>query len=199
MPVFDGKPDLCAYFVPDQSPYVIIDLEYTSWEGTHGRLWGGSDEYREIIDIGAILVDPTTNSILEELQIFSRPTINPALSPYISELTGISQLDIDTKGVPYETAHNNLFAFIGDEKLVYFNGWDGSVIRENALLNNLTVSDEQYSRLLNLRPMLSRDMGVAEDTIVSSELSEDHTLTAHRAVDDAKKIFQYLSRRRHAA
>ena len=36
---------------------VIYDLEFTTWPGALERNWLGKGEYREIIRIGAIIVD----------------------------------------------------------------------------------------------------------------------------------------------
>ena len=51
-----------------QPKIIIFDTEFTAWEGSLARNWNGPGEYREIIQIGAILVD-TQN--LQELDFFA--------------------------------------------------------------------------------------------------------------------------------
>ena len=68
--------------------FVIFDLEATCW---NGHLVGRE---QEIIEIGAILTDPFGNRI-SQFQCFVRPVLNPSLSHYCTNLTGITQDDVD--------------------------------------------------------------------------------------------------------
>ena len=42
---------------PKKGKIVVFDLEYTAWEGSMGRCWSEDWEHREIVQIGAVLVD----------------------------------------------------------------------------------------------------------------------------------------------
>ncbi|HJO97979.1 MAG TPA: hypothetical protein QF891_08275, partial [Rhodospirillales bacterium] len=36
---------------------VVLDMEWTAWEGSRARRWGAPDEYREVVQIGAVKLD----------------------------------------------------------------------------------------------------------------------------------------------
>ena len=68
--------------------FIIFDLEATCWEGNAvGR-------QQEIIEIGALRMDPY-GEVHETFQQFVKPAMQPRLSVYCKQLTGISQGDVD--------------------------------------------------------------------------------------------------------
>lgn len=72
-------------------PYaIIVDFEATCSD---------KDEFpreeMEIIEIGAVLVDSTYN-VIAEFSAFVRPQINPNLTAFCTQLTGIVQSDVDS-------------------------------------------------------------------------------------------------------
>lgn len=71
--------------------YIIFDLEATCWEG-----W--EKQHNETIEIGAVKVDSQRN-IIGEFQQFIKPLKHPTLSPFCTELTSITQSDVDN--APY--------------------------------------------------------------------------------------------------
>ena len=60
--------------------FILLDTEYTSWDGSYERGWSGPNECKEIIQIGAISVDG--KSLTEEgaFSVFIKPVKNPNLS-----------------------------------------------------------------------------------------------------------------------
>ncbi len=50
---------------------VILDTEYTGWEGSFERNWSGLDEHREIVQIDAIKLKK-----LERCSILIKPTLS---------------------------------------------------------------------------------------------------------------------------
>ena len=72
---------------------ILLDTEYTAWEGSLARDWGEDWEHREIIQLAALKAELRGGSLqrLEEFNEFVRPAVNPELSDYISGLTGITQ------------------------------------------------------------------------------------------------------------
>ena len=67
--------------------YIIVDLEATCWEQRDGRL-------NEIIEIGALCVDEQQRT-LGEFDAFVRPTQHPQLSDFCTQLTTITQSQVD--------------------------------------------------------------------------------------------------------
>jgi inhibitor of KinA sporulation pathway (predicted exonuclease) len=85
--------------LPD-GDFVLADLEYTSWDGAMARDWGGPGEFREIVQIGAVKVTRAGGwHEVDALMVLVRPTLNPVLSDYFTNLTGITDADIARAGV----------------------------------------------------------------------------------------------------
>lgn len=70
--------------------YLVIDLEATCADD--GSI---PDNEREIIEIGAVLVETAGLTTVEEYQSFVRPVQHPVLSPFCTELTTITQAEVD--------------------------------------------------------------------------------------------------------
>mmetsp|Transcript_16065 Transcript_16065/g.24211 ORF Transcript_16065/g.24211 Transcript_16065/m.24211 type:complete len:723 (-) Transcript_16065:46-2214(-) len=78
---FDGKPAF-PYFV-------VIDIEATCQSSQT------ADFKKEIIEFSAVLLDSMNRKIIDKLQLYVKPTVNPKLSQFCTELTGIEQKDVD--------------------------------------------------------------------------------------------------------
>jgi len=77
--------------VPDSSEYppiIIFDLEATCWKS-------GNKDKMQAIEFGAVQLDQCTLKIVSEFQRFVRPTLEPVLSEFCKELTGIKQEDVN--------------------------------------------------------------------------------------------------------
>ncbi|MAF59754.1 MAG: 3'-5' exonuclease [Candidatus Pacebacteria bacterium] len=75
---------------------VILDLEITTWEGAIQRRWSGEGEHMEVIQMGAAKVETDNFETLDTFNCFVRPRVNPILSEYCKELTGIKQEQVDS-------------------------------------------------------------------------------------------------------
>ena len=96
------------------SDFYILDIEYTAWKKSLENNWNKDNEWREIIQIGAILISHKNNQykIVSELNLYVKPTINPTLSQYIIDLTGITQEQIDVHGINSNLQRTNLINFL---------------------------------------------------------------------------------------
>ena len=75
------------------SELIVIDLEGTCKDdGCGGPMPHGE---RETIEIGAVIVDAQSGKELSFFSEFVRPVRHPVLSNFCTELTGITQLDVD--------------------------------------------------------------------------------------------------------
>ena len=129
--------------------FVIYDTEYTTWEGAMARHWYGKDEYKEIIQIGALKISYPEFKVVDSLSLFIKPQKNPILSDYCKNLTGITQQDIDN-GLSFEQGLKRFLDFVGDN-LVGSYGNDCCVMAENTALikaNPLTLYGANF---INLR------------------------------------------------
>lgn len=118
--------------LPDR--FVIYDLEYTAWSGSHARGWSRAAEHREVIQIGILRAGFNQGFRTGIAQsILVRPRQNPVLSGYISDLTGITQDMIDTHGVDIAEAMRRFNAICGDWPAYSF-GRDDLVLEESRAL-----------------------------------------------------------------
>ncbi|KAJ3091299.1 cytosolic leucyl tRNA synthetase [Quaeritorhiza haematococci] len=76
--------------------YAVFDVEATCVSD------GGWEYPNEIIEFPIVLVDGRTLEVVDEFHRYVRPVINPKLSDFCKELTGITQEDID-KADPFTT------------------------------------------------------------------------------------------------
>ena len=87
--------------LPDE--FIIFDTEFTAWKNSNKNNWKNKNEYKELVQIGALKVKKTNNTlkIIDKLNIYIKPEINQELSTYFKNLTGISQLTIEKKSVSF--------------------------------------------------------------------------------------------------
>ena len=69
--------------------YLICDVEATCTEAS------GFDYPNEIIEFPVIRVDGSTGEKIDTFHRYVRPTLNPALTPFCTQLTGITQETVD--------------------------------------------------------------------------------------------------------
>src|SRR3989344_97463 len=172
---------------------VVFDTEYTSWEGAKERNWGNPGEYKEIVQIGALILDMETLAETSSLLFLVKPVKNPILSDYFTKLTGISQKEVDQEGLSYEAA------------LARFKGWgrglplfcwgdDVEVMQENARLLDIPFPfpADGKSDIKNV----FKARGIPAEQYYSSTLpqafGEEPPPHAHNALNDARSIVQGL-------
>jgi inhibitor of KinA sporulation pathway (predicted exonuclease) len=178
--------------LPRHGRIVILDFEYTAWEGSRARRWRGPGEHREVIQFGAVALDAASG--LAEVGNFERlvkPRINPVLSSYITDLTGITNDDLARSGVDFATALGAFSDFVGATSLVCANGEDHRVMIENCILN--TIAPPADMIIANLHPLLGRITGLPSAMLVSGELPTRLGFgtaadAVHNAVWDARAI-----------
>ncbi|MFA5174968.1 MAG: 3'-5' exonuclease [Patescibacteria group bacterium] len=117
---------------------VIFDLECTTWDGAAERNWSFPGEHREIVQVGAALVETKNLTEVASMEFWVKPKINPVLSQYFVNLTGIRQEEIDEKGVDFPIMLKDFFCFCCDFQLYCFDSkvdnsrlFDRDVLVEN--------------------------------------------------------------------
>ena len=173
---------------------IVFDTEYTSWEGCLQNGWDANkNQHREIIQISAIKYSLLTQKINSELNIFIKPKINPQLSDYIKELTGISQDKIDSEGINFEEGLKTFISFLNGGKC-YSYGNDLSVLKENIGLLNVDydIEDEKFH---DIRPMFEK-YGVPINDYSSGELHKYFNIEMkgkiHNALLDCHSILESI-------
>ena len=120
----------------------VFDLEYTAWECSMARHWLEPGQYREVVQIGAVKLDGRDLKALDEFDLLVLPRINPVLSPYFEQLTGIGNDDVVARGVDFAEAYERFAAFAGEGPICAV-GHDEWVLEENLRLYGIT----EYRRL----------------------------------------------------
>ena len=178
--------------------FVIYDTEYTAWEGSLERNWSDPGEHRELIQLGAIKVELDSDGFeqKESILMCCKPSINPILSDYIQNLTGISQDQILNEGVPFETLSIEFFEFCETGTLPIFS-WsrtDDQVLRENYGLNQITFPN--FSQGFYDARNIFISFGIDVRGTCSGEISQHLGITVpgqvHNAFHDAMSIFEAL-------
>lgn len=175
------------------SHIILWDTEYTSWEGAQERQWSGPNEYKELVQIGAILFNTQTYTEENSLLLFIRPTKNPVLSDYFCNLTHITQHDIDTRGVDFQTAAHTFKEWI-KEYPCYAYGKDKAVLDTNFVLNNLENTFDD-SCFFDVRDLFNA-AGIDSSRYMSSTITEAFGVVSphrgHDALNDARTIGEGL-------
>lgn len=176
--------------IPLDGPVVVFDLEWTAWEGSRERNWSGPREEREIIEIGAVKLDGANG--LTDIVAFEnlvRPTLNPIVSSYFTDLTGITQTLIDNEAMPFREAITLFEAFVGyDNPPVLSFSQDEDVLRHNCVLNDLPWPFGAH-QFHNIAPAIAGAAGREPGSFSTSNLPEifgfPPPTNAHRALGDA--------------
>ena len=92
---------------------VVFDLEFTAWAGSMASRWTREGEHTEVVQIGAVKLDAETLKITDEFECLVRPRVNPVLSQYLVDLTGITNAMLDAKAVDFITAYRAFIDFAG--------------------------------------------------------------------------------------
>lgn len=122
--------------------FVIFDTEYTTWKGCQENGWTGNQK-RELVQIGALKISDDLQ-VIKELNIFCKPVINPVVSDYFTELSGITNEFIQEHGITFPEFYEKFKEFVGSDTCYSF-GWggnfltpsDGAIIEENLKLNKM--------------------------------------------------------------
>jgi inhibitor of KinA sporulation pathway (predicted exonuclease) len=183
----------------DGTAIIIMDLEWTSWEGARWRHWSGPGEEMEIVQIGAVRLADTPE--LDETGAFEmliRPRINSTLDPYFTALTGITQDQLDRDGVDLKQALDQFVEFIGPATEVVGFGDELSPLAQNCQLYGLPnpLADCRCTDVCHpIREMLD-----ADHFPDSSELPDLLGFTppgpAHQGLSDSRCVAEALRRLR---
>lgn len=174
--------------------YCIIDLEATCWErGDPNR----SLHKTEIIEIGAVLLNENFEYI-DEFDYFVRPIYNPTLTEYCTDLTSITQTDIDS-ALKLPAIITFMVNWLGTTEDVVFCSWGD--FDKNQLLNECAdhmidypFNDDHINVKARFSEIMKRTkkMGLKKALRILDLQFEG---TQHRGIDDAlmiSKVFRII-------
>ncbi|MEM7556321.1 MAG: 3'-5' exonuclease, partial [Cyanobacteria bacterium P01_A01_bin.84] len=165
--------------------YLIIDLEATCSNDKSIR-----SNQMEMIEIGAVMLNTYTWEIDAEFQQFIQPIINPILTNFCTELTSITQKDIDT-APKFPEAMSNFKEWLISFPDYIFCSWgeyDRRQFRQDCKLHNL---ENPFSEHINIKKKFSEYLKTSRPfgmkgalDYLGMELKGRH----HRGIDDARNI-----------
>jgi len=187
-------PDLSANLsdiLPD-GDFVIADLEYTAWEGAQRRDWSGPGEFREIVQIGAVRVSADGWREDAAFAALVQPTLNPVLSGYFIDLTGITNDDIAREVVPVADALRAFHDFTGGLP-VLSHGRDDTVVSGECAKKGLADPFAGH----DWRDIAPAIRAVTGQVLMSSDLPGHFGLEmpgrAHDALADSRALRRVLA------
>lgn len=172
---------------------VIYDTEFTTWEGAMDSGWAEDWQERELVQIGAIRVDIESLEIMDRFDEILRPVINPVLSDFFIELTGITNEDVAEKGLEFPVAFEKFIDFVKDDT-IYAYGKDAEVLNLNCELHKR----EDWVNYLKSDSVLPyfEGHGVDSSKVNSGKLADyfgvDIEIREHNAMDDVYSIHAAL-------
>ena len=177
--------------------FAILDLEWTAWEGSVERGWSGPDEEIEIVQFGmAVYADTAAIEEVDSLEVLVRPQINPDLSDYFTQLTGITQEDVDREGIAFPDALDRVSDFLGNSiDTIHCFGSDGNVLHINCDLMGI-APPFPLEFFNSVREDITNFLGLADGQVASSDLPDVMGFSApgnaHTALADVRCIAEAL-------
>lgn len=170
------------------SSLTVFDLEFTAWDGSMAGHWLRPGEFKEVVQIGAVRLDAHFN-IVAEFDCLVRPRVNPRLSDYFQTLTGITDRQLDARGVDFTDAYERFLRFADGGAIAAF-GHDDWVLQDNVRLYGL-VDTAPLPAFTDLRDWFAErgfDPGALQSCHIGPRLGVPFQGRAHNALDDARSL-----------
>ena len=168
---------------------VVFDLEFTAWPGSMEHRWLRPGEFREIVQIGAVRVDAATFAPVGEFNALVKPRLNPVLSSYFENLTGVTNTALAERGRDLAAAYRSFLVFVGGSPLMSF-GRDDRVVQDNLRLYGLTDLPP-LPACTNIAPWLG-EQGIDPRRLHACDIARaagaEFSGRHHDALDDAHSV-----------
>jgi inhibitor of KinA sporulation pathway (predicted exonuclease) len=112
---------------------VVLDHEFTAWEGSMESRWTRPGELSEVVQIGAVKLDAVSLKEVACFDMLVRPRVNPVLSDYLVTLTGITNQAMESRGVDFAVAYRAFLDFVGEAR-IFAHGRDDLILAANLKL-----------------------------------------------------------------
>jgi inhibitor of KinA sporulation pathway (predicted exonuclease) len=182
-------PKSLSPLLPESGALTVFDLEFTAWECSMASHWLRPGEFKEVVQIGAVRLDATTFRILDEFEVLIRPRINAVLSPYLENLTGITNASLAERGMDFAEGYSRFLNFAGQAPICAF-GHDEWVLEENIRLYGLGQMPA-LPAFHDLRAWFAEhqvDPRGLHSCDIGPSLGAPFIGSAHNALDDARSV-----------
>jgi len=169
---------------------IILDVEATCDKVETEAIRGAN---REMIELGAVKMDISTGREVESFQSFVRPVHNPVLTPYCSELLGISQEDVDSAPL-FKEVSKEFLSWCGDDVAAWASWGNFDSFQWTHDSNRYGLAPDLPWAHLNLKKLFGKAMGMKRRGIggAFAEMGLEMGPDRHRALADARQILTLL-------
>lgn len=179
--------------------WVVVDLEATCWMPSDDPyLAKHQSAEAEIIEIGAVCIDPATLRVVDEFAHFVRPVHHPELSRFCTKLTSITQDQVDAAR-PFDEVVRDFRSWMeaeDDTELWSWGRYDHSQLRRELERASLPEPRWQphdlkdaFGTFVRRRSSRGGRFGLAR---ALSRLGWRFEGSAHRGIDDARNAGRVL-------
>ena len=171
---------------------LVVDLEATC-----GDRQTIPRHQMETIEIGAVMVDRETLSIVDEFQTFIKPVRHPILTEFCLQLTSITQAQVDT-ALTFPDAIDLWQPWLKQYDRTIFGSWgdyDRKQLQQDSKHHHIDLPYPVSSNHVNLKEIFSTTQGLNKRYGMAQALSLVNialTGTHHRGIDDARNISKLL-------
>lgn len=169
---------------------IIYDTEFTTWEGAMEADWSREGEAREIVQFSAVKLGFGQQvSQYEQFDYLVKPQKNKTLSEYFSNLTGITQQQVERFGIENSRLLEYLKAYSRNGDIAMFSwGNDIQSIMDTAQQCNQSID---WVRSYDLREMFRQaqyDVSHVNSGNLYKQFGIDILVQEHNAMDDVKSL-----------
>jgi inhibitor of KinA sporulation pathway (predicted exonuclease) len=168
---------------------LVVDLEATCSDDM--ATW-----QMETIEVGAVWVSHD-GIVLDMFRALVRPVVNPTLTAFCSNLTGIRQVDVDSAEM-FPAVAEALRAFVArhrkpDSMWTSWGAWDHAQLERDSALHGIPspidLPHANAKRLFAKARGIGKEVGMAKACeLVGRKIEGTH----HRALDDALNVAALL-------
>lgn len=180
--------------------YIVLDFEATCEKEKT------IDFAQEIIEFPMVIVDPDSLTIVSEFQRYVRPELSGPLTPFCTELTGITQATVDA-AQPFRVVYDEAIAWLksadllGDKKknvcVVTCGDWDLKTMLPTQLRHfapETLPSPQVFKQWMNVKSMFEYETGSRPGGMPSMLKQAGLPLIGkhHSGIDDCRNIASIL-------
>lgn len=169
---------------------IVLDIEGTCSDNKHWR----KQNYSEIISMGVVEIEMSNFKIIPRDNILVKP-IKTRITDYCTMLTGLTQVELDEKGIPFEHACLRLKTKYNTHKKIWasFGIKDKMIFRAQCFATKTEFPmGTQYYDVRNLSALL---LGLKEEKGLNETLNMldmEFDGRSHNSLDDSKNTARIL-------
>lgn len=216
--MFDSHTNISTLYISKQSVFTYLKqnqyicvLDFEANCNENGDKW-----INEIIEFPSILYlwDQIHNTFtkVNEIQLYVKPTFNPKITQFCTNLTGITQQTIDEKGIPFKNAFQQHYDWLKkyvppalllhSTSMVTCGNWDlMTMLTKECKKHKILFYPSVYKKFINIKMIYKDTMktpkqyGLANMLKFSSMKMEGRHHSGISDCHNTGRLFEYLIRK----